>query len=58
LSEKDSVKLMDKVDVKYLIPLALLPKILSETQQNYKLLEVKSKRLCLYKTLYYDSEDF
>ena len=57
LDEMDSVKLMDRMDVKYLIPVHLLPKILADARAHYKLLEINHERLCLYETLYYDTED-
>jgi hypothetical protein len=57
LKEMDNVKLMDRVDVKYLIPLTLLPQILIDCRGNYRILEVKNKRLCPYETLYYDTPD-
>lgn len=57
LAEMDGVKLMDRMDVKYLIPLALLPDILREAQPFYKVLEIDQNRLCNYRTLYYDTDD-
>jgi hypothetical protein len=57
LAEMDGVKLMDRMDVKYLIPLALLPDILREAQSFYRVLEIDDNRLCNYKTLYYDTDD-
>ncbi|MCP9762847.1 polyphosphate polymerase domain-containing protein [Lacihabitans soyangensis] len=58
LDEMDSVKLMDRMDVKYLIPLNLLPEVLQEARPFYKLLEINNERLCSYETLYYDTEDY
>lgn len=55
LGEMDGVKLMDRVDVKYLIPLALMPELLQQLQESYRVLEVEECRLCPYKTLYYDT---
>lgn len=57
LAEMDGVKLMDRMDVKYLIPVNLLPEILSDAKQYYKLLEVDNQRLFPYETLYYDTKD-
>lgn len=57
LQEMDGVKLMDRVDVKYLIPLHLLPAVLVDAQEHYKLLEINNERLCAYETLYYDTDD-
>lgn len=58
LDEMDSVKLMDRVDVKYLIPLHLLPIVLADAIPYYKILEINGKNVCLYETLYYDTDDF
>jgi hypothetical protein len=57
LKEMDGVKLMDRVDVKYLIPLYLLPAILEDAQSAYRILEVNQNRLSAYKTLYFDTSD-
>lgn len=57
LQEMEGVKLMDRVDVKYLIPLHLLPAVLADAQEYYKLLEINDERLCAYETLYYDTDD-
>ena len=57
LAEMDDVKLMDRMDVKYLIPMNLLPNILADARQHYRLLEINDQRLCPYQTLYYDTED-
>jgi hypothetical protein len=37
LKEMDGVKLMDRVDVKYLIPLNVLPLILDEAKPLYRM---------------------
>ncbi|AFK02054.1 VTC domain-containing protein [Emticicia oligotrophica DSM 17448] len=57
LTEMEKVKLMDRVDVKYLIPLNLLPTILADARQHYRLLEINQERICPYQTLYYDTKD-
>lgn len=57
LAEMDGVKLMDRMDVKYLIPLNFLPEILADAKQFYRLLEIDNQRLCPYQTLYYDTPD-
>lgn len=56
LDEMESVKLMDRMDVKYLVPLHLMPSILEEAKTTYKMLEINNERLCTYETLYYDTE--
>lgn len=55
LKEMDGVKLMNRVDVKYLVPIHLLPRLLCEAQKHYRILEINNERLCAYQTLYYDT---
>ncbi len=57
LAEMEGVKLMDRMDVKYLIPMNLLPDILADARQHYKLLEIDNQRISTYETLYYDTEN-
>lgn len=57
LKEMEGVKLMDRVDVKYLIPLYLLPNVLEEAKAHYRILEINQERLLPYETLYYDTEN-
>jgi VTC domain len=57
LSEMDSVKLMDRVDVKFVIPLPILPQILQKAQSHYQILSIENKLLAPYETLYYDTEN-
>jgi hypothetical protein len=56
LAQMDSVKLMDRMDVKYVVPLHLLPNILQVASAKYHVLEVEGKRASAYKSLYYDDE--
>ena len=58
LPEMDSVKLMERVDSKYVFSASLLPKILNGMISTYRLLEIDGKRLHRYESLYYDSSDF
>ena len=57
LQEMDGVKLMDRVDVKYLIPIHLLPAVLADAKNHYKMLEINNQRFSTYETLYYDTAD-
>ncbi len=57
LQEMDGVKLMNRVDVKYLVPIHLLPEVLNEAKKHYRILEINNERLCAYQTLYYDTAD-
>ncbi len=58
LQEIDAVALMDRVDVKYVLPLYALPQILSESKNHYKILSIENMVLAPYETLYYDFPSF
>jgi hypothetical protein len=55
LEEMDSVKLMNRIDTKYVINRDLLPSILDKINGNYKVLEIKDQRIFPYESLYYDT---
>ena len=56
LAEMDSVKLMNRVDTKYVASLAMLPAILQAARTDYFAQEVNGKRIASYDTMYYDTE--
>ncbi|MGL4631221.1 MAG: polyphosphate polymerase domain-containing protein [Leadbetterella sp.] len=58
LQEMDGVKLMDRVDSKYLIPLNVLPQILEEIIPFYRILEINGVRLNRYETQYFDFNNY
>ncbi len=58
LKEIDSVKLMNRVDTKYVFSKTHLPSVLKELINDYYVLEIETKRVSAYKTMYYDTEDF
>lgn len=55
LNQMDNVKLMNRVEVKYLIPIHLLPQILDEALPYYRILEIKGQRISAYESLYFDT---
>jgi hypothetical protein len=55
LGEMEHVKLMDRTDVKFMIPVNRLQKILDLAQQHYRILVIDEKRIFRYETLYYDT---
>ncbi len=57
LKEMDSVKLMDRTDTKFTFEYAQLHSILSAILSDYRALEIDSKRVFLYRTLYYDTQE-
>jgi hypothetical protein len=58
LEEMDSVKLMNRVDTKYMFLIDQLPGILNDLQSGFRVLEVNSTRLNRYETLYFDTEAY
>ena len=58
LEEMESVKLMDRVDTKYVFPFSQLPHILDEMKSYYRLLDINNIRMHRYESLYYDTNDF
>ena len=58
LAEMDSVKLMDRVDRKYVLKLHDLPEILASVRGDYRILSVEGARLNSYRTVYFDTDGF
>lgn len=58
LEQMDGVKLMDRTDTKFTFNSNLLPIVLQEAKQFYRILDVEGNRISRYKTLYFDTEDF
>lgn len=58
LEEMDRVKLMDRVDTKYVFPFSNLPHILEKIQDEYYLLDINNIRIHRYESLYYDTPEF
>ena len=56
LSEMESVKLMNRIDTKYAVPMSVLPAILEAAKEDYFAQEIDGKRIATYDTLYYDTE--
>ena len=54
----DAVKLLNRTDTKFVIPKDLFVRILPLLKENYKVLEIKNKRVAQYKTLYFDTDNF
>jgi hypothetical protein len=55
LDEISSVKLMNRRDTKYLLPVSKLPDIIQKIKDQYFILEIDGKRMASYETVYYDS---
>jgi len=58
LSQMDSVRLMNRIDTKYLTDINTVEKVLRKAAQSgYLALEIQDKKAHPYKSLYYDSPD-
>lgn len=53
----DNVKLMDRTDTKFVFHADQLPDLLKHARENYRILEINSKRIFAYQTLYLDTLD-
>lgn len=51
------VKLMNRIDTKYVVPLHELPVLLKKAQDEYFVQDIDGVRLAIYDTVYYDTED-
>ena len=47
----ESVKLMNRIDTKYAVPMAVLPAILEAAKTDYYAQEIDGKRLATYDTI-------
>ncbi|MFT5777863.1 MAG: hypothetical protein ACI837_000811 [Crocinitomicaceae bacterium] len=57
LDQMDNVKLMDRVDTKFVFRLEQLIEVLPELNKHYRVLSIKGKVISAYESLYYDNED-
>lgn len=58
LDDISDVKLMNRIDTKFIFHKKKLPKILEKLTDEYSILEVESRRISKYKSLYFDTQDF
>ena len=56
LAQMESVKLMNRIDTKYAVSIAVLPLILEAAKTDYFVQEIDGKRIATYDTMYYDTE--
>jgi hypothetical protein len=55
LKEMDSVKLMNRLDTKYILSFDLLPQVLHDIADKYFVLDICNERIFAYNSLYYDT---
>ena len=58
LKEMESVKLMNRMDSKYMFHIKDLPEILASCGSHYSVVVIKNKNYSTYQTLYYDTIDY
>lgn len=54
----DNVKLLDRVDTKFMFKDAILPELLLQMKEHYYVLEIGQHRYTNYETLYFDTDSF
>lgn len=58
LEEMDNVKLMDRMDTKYVFRNSQLPSFLESLKQHYRVLNIEEHRMINYESVYFDTHDF
>lgn len=58
LSEMDTVKLMNRIDAKYILSVNRIPELLKSLGSYYKVLEIDKLRAFSYDNTYYDTFDY
>ena len=56
LTEMDAVRLMNRVDTKYIINNSQLSELLEKALKHYRIVEIDGKRVIPYSTIYFDTE--
>lgn len=57
LDELDKVRLMDRIDTKYVFSFLILPDLLKMLKEDYRILEINGERIFTYNTIYFDTLD-
>ena len=57
LEEIETIKLMNRVDTKYIVPAETMIELLETLSDDYMTLEIASQRFGQYKSMYYDTPD-
>lgn len=58
LKELDSVKLLNRIDSKYVFHISQFEELLEEISSQYYILEIEDKRMFSYESLYFDTDDY
>ena len=57
LEEMKDIRLMNRTDTKYVVPVAVLVPLLEAAREDYRVQEVDGERNIAYRTVYYDTAD-
>ncbi len=57
LEEMDKVKLMNRVDTKFLVGFDMVPVLLRKAVEHYRIVEIDGLRASPYSSIYFDTED-
>jgi hypothetical protein len=57
LADLNKAALMNRVDSKFVLPISLLPVLLTQLKQHYTVLEIAGQRVFHYQNQYYDTAD-
>ena len=57
LAEMNDIKLMNRIDTKYIANIDYLPILLEKAKSKYRVQVVKDSPIAAYRTLYYDTQD-
>ncbi len=57
LEEMNSVKLMDRVETKFLLSIKQLPEIFQQIENDYRIVKINNSVVPDYKTVYFDTEN-
>ena len=57
LKEMDAVKLMNRVETKFIFTLKELPELLSSIEEFYKVVKIEDKTILSYESFYFDDKD-
>jgi hypothetical protein len=58
LKELDVVRLLDRVDTKYVFNIEKLPEVLADLRKGFRVLNLNGIRQSCYETIYYDTDNF
>jgi hypothetical protein len=58
LKDLDCVRLMNRIDTKYLLPVGRINDLIEKMKGHYRILEIDGNRVFDYNTIYFDTSDY